>query len=65
MALTDEKFSDLQVETVLAYYEAARAEILERLNIRANIAVLYIGAIGAVAGFALSAPWSSSTSFLP
>jgi hypothetical protein len=41
---------------VLAYYEAARAEILERLNVRANIAVLYIAAIGAVAGYTLGDP---------
>jgi len=54
--MSDEQFRDLKVETLLAYYEAARAEILERLNIRANIAVLYIGAIGAVAGYALGAP---------
>lgn len=54
--MSDEKFRDLQVETLLAYYEADRAEILERLKIRENIAVLYIGAIGAVAGYALGAP---------
>jgi hypothetical protein len=56
MAVSDRNFRDLQVKTVLAYYEAARAELLERLNIRANIAVLYIAAIGSVAGYAMGDP---------
>lgn len=51
--MSDETFRDLQVETLLAYYQAARAELLERLNIRANLSVLYIAAIGTVAGYVL------------
>jgi len=56
MVANDGNLRDHQVDTVLAYYQAARAELLERLNIRANISMLYIAAIGAVASFWLSAP---------
>ena len=51
MPVGDGNFRDLQVQTVVVYYEAARAELLERLNIRANLSVLYIAAIGTVAGY--------------
>lgn len=53
MPVSDGNFRDLQVQTVFVYYEAARAELLERLNVRANLSVLYIAAIGTVAGYVL------------
>lgn len=40
--------SEVKGQIVVAYYEAARAELLQRLEQRDNVVVLYVGAIGAI-----------------
>lgn len=44
--------SEANTQIVVAYYEAARAELVQRLERRDSVVVLYVGAIGAIGGAA-------------
>ena len=43
---------EANTQIVIAYYEAARAELVQRLERRDSVVVFYVGAIGAIGGAA-------------
>lgn len=47
--------SDIQIETLLKFYDSARQEIISRVTLRENSQMIFLGAVGALIAAAIQA----------